>query len=408
MTKRHYYMKRKICIVTGSRAEYGILKPLINEIKNDSKLKLKLIVTGAHLSAEFGLTYKEIEADGFTIDEKIKISLNSDTPLAIARWMGLAMRRLGEAYERLKPDLVVLSGDRFEIFSAAIAAFVARIPIAHIGGGELTEGALDDAFRHAITKMSQLHFVSTEEYRKRVIQLGEAPVRVFNFGALSVDAIRQTDFVSRVALEKQLGFSFKRNNLLVTFHPATLEGGVWGRQFEILLGVLDTLKDTQIIFTKANADTGGRVINRMIDGYVSRHPDKSIGVASLGHRRYLSIMRIVDGIIGNSSSAIIEAPSFKRGAINIGDRQKGRIKAANVIDCAPIAKDIKRAITKLYSSRFQTGLKDIVNPYGSGHAASRVKRVLKSFDASGSLKKSFYNMDFKKGRWHHAAKRHIH
>jgi len=385
---------RKICLVTGSRAEFGLLRPLLGEIANDSDLKLQLVVTGMHLESEFGLTYKEIEQDGFKIDEKIEISLNSDTPIGISKSVGFGISGFSEVYDKLKPDTIVILGDRFEILSAAIAAYIARIPIAHIHGGELTTGAFDDAFRHSMTKMSHLHFTSTEDYRRRVIQLGESPERVFNVGALGIDNIRGLKLLSKEELEKELDFKFQKHNLLVTFHPVTLEVNTSENQFKNLLDVLDELDRTGIIFTKANADIGGRVINKMIDQYVSNNTQKAKVFASLGNLKYLSTMQFVDAVVGNSSSGIIEALSFKIGTINIGDRQKGRVRAKSVIDCKPTKKEIKASFEKLYAKEFQQGLATVTSPYGDGNTAKKIKAALKSFDTEDILKKSFYDLDF--------------
>lgn len=389
-------MKRKICIVTGSRAEYGLLKPLMEEIKEDKRLKLQIIATGMHLSPEFGLTYKEIEKDGFTIDENVEILLSSDTPTGISKSMGVAMIGISEAYERIKPDIIVILGDRFELLSAASAALINRIPVAHIHGGEITQGAFDDAIRHSITKMSLLHFVSTEDYRRRVVQLGEDPGRVFNVGATGLDNIKRLRLMPKRTLEEELGFRFNKNNLLITYHPVTLEDNTSKEQFNNLLKVLDEQKDTHLIFTKANADTHGRIINKMIDNYVARNPHKSGAFISVGQLRYLSVMRFVDAVVGNSSSGLIEAPSFKIGTINVGDRQKGRIKAKSVIDCKPIVKDIKAAFKKLYSKTFQESIRNVINPYGDGNTAKRIKGVLRNYNLSNDiLKKSFHNINFK-------------
>ncbi|MDP8230765.1 MAG: UDP-N-acetylglucosamine 2-epimerase [Candidatus Gorgyraea atricola] len=387
-------MKRNICVVTGSRAEYGLLRPLLEKIKNTNGLKLSLIVTGMHLSSDFGLTYKEIERDGFCIDEKVNISIVSDTPLGVSRSMGLAMRGISRAYERIKPDIVVMLGDRFEIFSAASAALIARIPVAHIHGGEITEGAFDDAMRHSITKMSHLHFTSTEEYRKRVIQLGEQPNRVFNVGAIGLDNINKIKLLSKATLEKKLNLKFNKHNLLVTFHPVTLENNTSKIQFNNLLKALDRLKDTYIIFTKSNADTYGRIINKMIDEYVSRKSDKAISFTSMGQLKYLSTMQFVDAVVGNSSSGIIEAPSFKIGTINIGDRQKGRIRAKSIIDCAPIQKDINRAFGKLYSKKFQDSLRSVKNLHGNSGSAKKITEILKSYNLKDIIKKHFFDVNF--------------
>lgn len=387
-------MKRRICVITGSRAEYGLLRPLLEEIKADGGLELRLLATGTHLSAEFGETFREIEADGFAIDERVEILLSSDTGVGIAKSMGLAMISLAEAYERLSPDIVVLYGDRFEVFSAAAVVHVSRIPAAHISGGAVTEGAFDDSFRHCITKMSHLHFTSTEEYRKRVIQLGEDPEHVFNVGALGLDNIRMLKLLSKEALEKELDFKFNKHNFLVTFHPVTLEKNTSGGQFQELLDVLDELKDTNVIFTKANADTGGRIINEMIDRYVLKNSAKARAFVSMGQLRYLSAMQFVDAVVGNSSSGIVEAPSFKVGTINIGDRQKGRMRAKSIIDCAPTAAAIKKVVRRLYSNTFQEGLRVVVNPHGDGNAARRIKDTLKNYDIENMVKKSFYDVSF--------------
>ena len=386
--------KRKICIITGSRAEYGLLKPLLGIIKDDIDLGLQLLVTGMHLSPEFGSTYQEIEEDEFIIDEKIDISLISDTPVGIAKSMGLAMAGFAKAYERLKPDIIVILGDRFEIFSAVSAALVSKIPVAHIHGGELTEGVFDDAFRHSITKMSYLHFTSTEEYRKRVIQLGEEPKRVFNVGAIGLDNIKNLKLLSKKALEKELNFKFNKHNLLVTFHPVTLEHNTSKKQFQNLLDAIDKLRETSIIFTKANADIGGRIINKMIDEYVSKNSHKTAVFISMGQLKYLSTMQFVDAVVGNSSSGIIETPSFKIGTINIGDRQKGRIKTKSIIDCLSLKEDIRNSFKRLYSEKFQESLGSVINPYAGTSTAKRIKDILKTYSINNILKKSFHDVEF--------------
>lgn len=386
-------LKKKICVFTGSRAEYGLLKPLIDEIKSDNELELQLIVSGTHLSMEFGLTYNEIEKDNFKIDEKVEILLSSDTPTAILKSMGLALISFGESLNRLKPDIIAILGDRFEAFCMAASAMISNIPIIHLYGGESTYGLIDEAIRHSITKMSHLHFTSTEEYRRRVIQLGEDPERVFNVGALGLDNIKKLKLLSKGELEKKLSFKFNKHNLLVTFHPVTLEYKTSGTQFKKLLNVIDKLKNTNIIFTKSNADTYGRIINQMIDEYVLKNNNSSRAFTSMGIVLYLSTMKYVDGIVGNSSSAIIESPSFKIGAINIGDRQKGRIKAKNVIDCEPTERGIRDAVAKLYSYEFQKSLKSIINPYGDGRSAKRIKDIIKKYDLSNILKKKFYEIN---------------
>ncbi|OGX07924.1 MAG: UDP-N-acetyl-D-glucosamine 2-epimerase, UDP-hydrolysing [Omnitrophica WOR_2 bacterium GWA2_47_8] len=384
-------MKRKICVFTGTRAEYGLLKPLLDEIKNDKQLTLQLLVTGMHLSPEFGNTYKDIERDGFHIDEKVDISLGSDTPAGIAKSMGLGVMNFGEVFARLKPDVVVMLGDRFEALAAAIAAMLARIPIAHLSGGESTEGLIDESIRHSLTKLSYLHFTSMDQYRRRVIQLGEDPKRVFQVGAIALDNIRNLKLLSKQELEKQLNFKFKEHNLLVTFHPVTLENNTSKGQFQDLLAVLDSLKDTHLVFTKANADTDGRIINQMIDAYVAKNPHKASGFTSLGQLRYLSLMKYVDAVVGNSSSGIVEAPSFKIGTVNIGDRQRGRIRAQSVIDCLPTKEGIQKALRKVYSKEFQEQFRKTINPYGDGRSSARIKAILKRAELK-DLKKKFYDV----------------
>lgn len=382
---------RKICVVTGTRAEYGLLYWLMKEIQSDASLELQVIVTGMHLSPEFGLTYKEIEKD-FAINRKIEMLLSSDTSVGISKSMGLAQISFAEAYDELSPDIVVVLGDRFEIFSAATAAMIARIPIAHIHGGETTEGAFDEAIRHSITKMSQLHFVATEAYRQRAIQLGEAPDKVFNFGAPGLDNILNLHLLAKEELEKEMGFKLGKKNLLVTFHPVTLEQSTAKEQFQQLLAALDELSDTRIIFTKGNADTDGRVINTMIDSYVAANTAKAIAFTSLGQLRYLSALQYVDAVVGNSSSGLTEAPSFKIGTINIGDRQRGRIRAASVIDCAPDKSAIIDAIQQLYSPGFRKNLCDVTNPYGEGGSSQKIAGILRSHPLTQLLKKIFNDL----------------
>lgn len=386
-------MKRKICVFTGTRSEYGLLRPLMNEIKKAKELKLQIIASCMHLSPEFGLTYKEIEKDGFKIDEKVEILLSSDTSVGINKSIGLGLISFGEVYERLKPDTVIILGDRFEGFAAAAAAMISRIPIAHLYGGEATFGVIDEAIRHSITKMSHFHFTATKEYRKRVIQLGEAPSRVFNVGSLGIDNIKKINLLSRNKLEKELHFKFNKQNLLVTMHPVTLEDSTSKNQCQNLLEAVDSLKNTHIVFTKSNADTFGRVINKMIDGYVLKNPHKAVAFTSMGQLKYLSTMRLVDCVVGNSSSGIIEAPGLKVGTINIGDRQKGRIKPDSVIDCAPNKKSILKAFKQLYSKKFQRVIKNVKNPYDGGEIASvKIKNIISSLKYKNVIKKRFYDI----------------
>jgi GDP/UDP-N,N'-diacetylbacillosamine 2-epimerase (hydrolysing) len=383
--------KRKVCLITGTRADYGILYWLMDEIRNDDSLTLQLVVTGMHISPEFGLTFQQIEKDGFNIDYKVEMLLSSDTAVATSKSMGLGMIGFADAYETLKPDLIVVLGDRFEIFSAVSSALIARIPVAHIHGGETTEGAYDESLRHSITKMSHLHFTSTEIYQNRVIQLGEQPKQVFNVGAPGIDNISRLQLLSRDEFEKSIGFKLNKRNLLVTFHPVTLENSSAEQQFSSLLTALDELSSTHIIFTKANSDTGGRIINKLIDKYVGLHSGKAIAFTTLGQIRYLSAMQHVDGVIGNSSSGLLEAPSFNIGTVNVGDRQKGRVKADSIIDCEPNYLDIKSAIKTLYSMEYQTGLKYIVNPYRQENTIGKIIKVIKCYPLENILKKRFYD-----------------
>ena len=385
--------KRKICIVTGSRADYGLLYWLMKEVETDKNLKLQLIVTGMHLSSKFGLTYKEIEKD-FKIDKKINISLFSDTSEGISRSMGIAQKSFSKAYNELKPDIVVVLGDRYEIFSAVSSAMISRIPIAHIHGGEATEGLIDEAIRHSISKMSHIHFTATKEYSKRVIQLGEVPNKVFNVGGAGIENIKRLKFLTKEEFEEKINFKLNIKNILVTFHPVTLENKTSKKHFQEILNSLDELKDTNIIFTKANSDTDGKIINQMIDQYTKKNSNKSIGVASLGQLNYLSALQHIDFIVGNSSSGISEAPSFKIGTINIGDRQNGRIKAESVVDCLSNKKDIKRAIKRIYSAEFKNLLKNVKNPYGNGCASKKIIKVLKTVKLDNILKKTFFDMKF--------------
>lgn len=382
---------KKICVITGTRAEYGLLYWLMKAIERDVELQLQVIVTGMHLSPEFGLTYKEVEKE-FNFNKKIEILLSSDTAVGISKSMGLAQISFAEAYEELQPDLVVLLGDRYEIFSAASAAMIARIPIAHLHGGETTEGAFDEAIRHSITKMAYWHFTAAEPYRQRVIQLGESPERVFNVGGLGIENIKRLDLLSKPDFEESIGFKLAERNLLITYHPVTLEMASAKIQFQALLNAVDTLENTHLIFTKANSDTDGRIINQMIDHYVAQNPHKAIAFASLGQLRYLSALQCVDAVVGNSSSGIAEVPSFKKATINIGDRQKGRLKAKSIIDCAPTEQAIKKTLETAFSDAFQAKLSTTVNPYGDGEASTKILPIIKRNIAIQDFKKSFYDL----------------
>ena len=386
---------KKVCIVTGTRAEYGLLKPLIEKINNDNELELQLIATGMHLSPEFGMTYKNIVDDGFKVNEKIEILLSSDSSVGIAKSMGLATISFGEAFERLKPDMIIVLGDRFEIFAVCSAAVVAKIPVAHLHGGETTEGAFDEAFRHSITKMSYLHFTSTDEYKKRVIQLGEDPKRVFNVGAIGVENILKMELMSKEELEKSIGFKLDKSFSLVTFHPVTLESSTSEEQIKELLDALDSIEDMKFIITKANSDSDGRIINKVIDEYCANNKEKSISFISMGYKRYLSAMKYCEMVIGNSSSGIIEAPSFKKATINIGDRQKGRAQAASVINCNPIKNEIINSINFVRSDEFQKSLGYVNNPYENGETSEKIMlQVKKVLNNPIDIKKAFYNIEF--------------
>lgn len=384
-------MSRKICVVTGTRAEYGLLRWVMQGIQDEPDLTLQIIATGMHLSPEFGLTYREIETDGFLIDSKVEILLSSDTSTGTAKSMGLAMIGFADALATLSPDLLVVLGDRFEIFAAAAAALVLRVPIAHIHGGEITEGAFDDALRHSISKMAHLHFVAVDVYRQRVIQLGEDPARVFTVGGLGVDAIAQISLITRAELESSLDFRFRERNLLVTFHPATLDEAGAELQIDALLTALSELEDIGLVITLPNADAGSRAFMRKIRNFVASRAN-AVAFDSLGLRRYLSLMAQVDGIVGNSSSGLLEAPTFRKGTVNIGDRQQGRLKAASVIDCAHDVEAIRAAIAQLFSEPFRAALVHVSNPYGEAGACRKIVEQLKGIDLSALIKKRFYDL----------------
>lgn len=384
-------MSRKICVVTGTRAEFGLMRWLMEDLRATPGLELQVLATGMHLSPEFGLTYREIEQAGFAIDARVEMLLSADSSTSVTKSMGLGLIGYADAYARLAPDLIVVLGDRFEILAAVAAALIAGIPVAHLHGGELTEGAFDDAIRHSITKMSHLHFVAAEDYRRRVIQLGEQPNRVFLVGGLGIDAIKRTNLLGRQELEASLDFKLGSRNLLVTFHPVTLEGQSSRQQMAELLAALGELNDTHLIFTMPNADTGSRELAEMLDVFVANHPNARV-YSSLGQLRYLSCLQQVDGVIGNSSSGLTEAPSMAIGTVNIGDRQKGRLLASSVINCLPQRQAISAAIQGLYEPSFRSALVKTVNPYGDGGASRKIVQVLSSFPLEGILKKSFHDI----------------
>ncbi|MDR2646014.1 MAG: UDP-N-acetylglucosamine 2-epimerase [Holosporaceae bacterium] len=376
---------KKICVVTSTRAEYGIMSSLIDKIDRDSDLELLLIVTGTHLSEKFWHTYREITSP---ITKKIDIEIEQKP----ARAMSVAIEKFYGTFMELKPDILVILGDRYEIMAVAIAAMLSNVPIAHICGGESTEGIIDEAIRHSITKMSHLHFTSCEEYRERVIQLGENPDRVFNVGSLSVENIAKTQLLTKKDLENKLNFKFGEKNLLVTFHPVTLENDTVSEHFKELLDALSELKNTKIIFTKPNSDDGSNEIFELIDHYVFNH-DNAIAFTSMGKLLYFSTMQFVDGLVGNSSSGIMEAPSFKIGTINIGDRQRGRIQSESIINCNATQEGISNALHKLYSEKFQQTLKTTINCYKQKGTADSIINTLRKIDARKLLKKRFYNLE---------------
>jgi len=353
-------------------------------------LELQLVVTGAHLSPEFGLTYREIEVDGFTINRKVEMLLSSDTAVGVSKSMGLAITGLAEAFDELQPDIVLLLGDRYEIWAAGAAATLARIPIAHIHGGELTEGAIDEAIRHGLTKMAHLHFVAAPEFRQRVIQLGEGPERVFTVGAMGLDSIARSPLMSPDELQSSLGVTFGKRNLLITFHPVTLESGSADSQMKSLLVALDAFPDANIFITLPNADMEGRGIINLIHDYVARTP-KATSFISLGQIRYHSLMHYVDGVVGNSSSGLIEAPAMRKPTVNIGSRQNGRLRSSSVIDCDPETDSIIEAIRTIYSADFQATLTDVTNPYGSPGGSAKVVEILESAPLEGILVKRFHD-----------------
>ncbi|MDO8438147.1 MAG: UDP-N-acetylglucosamine 2-epimerase [Nitrosomonadaceae bacterium] len=382
---------RKICIVTGTRAEYGLLYWLMKEVGADPDLQLQIIATGMHLSPEFGLTYQQIEADGFNIDAKVEMLLSSDSPVGITKSMGLGVIGFADALDRLKPDILVVLGDRFEILAAAQAAMVARIPIAHIHGGETTEGAFDESIRHAITKMAQWHFVAAESYRKRVIQLGETSDRVFNFGAPGLDHLQRLEWIDRPSLEKSLAIKLDPPVFLVTYHPATLSQQKPIAAMNELLAALEEFSQATIIFTYPNADTGGRALIDRLDQWIVANKRRAKAFVSLGQQRYLSLMCETDVIIGNSSSGLTEAPALKKATVNIGDRQKGRLKASCIIDASEEKESIIAAINKALSGGFRAELPFTKSLYGSGDVSRRIKDTLKT--STLRTQKAFFDIE---------------
>ena len=384
--------KRKICVVTGTRAEYGLLYWTMKRIQDEQNLELQVIATGMHLSPEFGNTYNIIENDGFNIDNKIESLLSSDTGVGISKSVGLGIISFSEAYAQLQPDIVLVLGDRFEIMGAVTAAMICRIPVAHCHGGEATEGLIDEAIRHSITKMSQIHFACTEEYRNRIIQLGELPSNVYNVGGLGIENINKLDLLDREAFEDSINYKLKENNYLVTFHPVTLDDASAETQFSALIDALDKLDDSLIIFTKPNADNEGRIIIKLIDEYVSKNKNKAVTFISLGQLRYLSAIPFMTAVVGNSSSGLLEVPSFRIPTVNIGDRQRGRIQGDSVINCDPTETSIKKALDIAKSKEFRDNIKDKVSPYGEINSSEIIIDKLINISLDGILKKKFYNL----------------
>lgn len=382
---------RKICVVTGTRAEYGLLSRLMRAIQEDPELELQVIATNMHLSPEFGLTYKEIEQDGFTINKKVEMLLSADTATSVVKSLGLGVIGFADAYDDLRPDMLVVLGDRYEMLGAVSSALFFHIPVAHISGGDVTEGAYDDAIRHSITKMSHLHFTSTEVYRKRVIQLGEDPSTVFNVGAIGLDNIRRMSLLDRKAFEESIAFELGEKSLLITYHPVTLEQATAQEQFAALLEALDETA-YRLIFTKPNSDSDGRVIIAMIDEYVRQHPEKAVAFTSLGYLRYLSALQYVDAVVGNSSSGIVEVPSFGLPTVNIGDRQKGRLRADSVIDCLPEKTEITQALQQAFSAEFKAKARQTVNPYEQPDTVEKIFSVIKTYPLDSIIKKHFYDL----------------
>lgn len=385
---------RRVCFVTGTRAEYGLLYWPMREVQEDPDLELQIVATGMHLSPEFGRTYQEIENDDFSIDEKVEMLTSSDSVVGIAKSIGLGTIGFADALDRLDPDILVVLGDRFEILAAAQTALVARIPVGHIHGGEATKGLIDDPIRHGLTKLSHYHFVSAAPFRKRVIQMGEHPNRVFEVGAPGLDHLRRMDLINREGFEESIGFDLGERTCIVTYHPVTLSEASPAEPFTELLEALDSYPDLKIIFTKSNADTDGRIINQLIDEYVSEHQERACSFTSLGQRRYLSALHHVDVVVGNSSSGIIEAPAVPVPTVNLGDRQGGRLRAESVIDCAEEREAIRSAIDQALSPQFRADIADTTSPYGDGRASPRIREQLREVPLGERvLKKGFYDIE---------------
>jgi len=383
---------RKICFVTGSRADYSPLYPLMKLASGSKKIKFQLIATCMHLSHKFGNTYKEIENDGFKIDIKVRVPLNSDKPEKITEATGKAMIGIAKAYKKLKPDIVVILGDRFEILSAAFAALSAKIPIAHIHGGEKTIGAIDESIRHAVTKMSAFHFVSTDKYKKRVIQLGENQSKIFSVGALSIETIKKMKFISKKDIEKKLDFKFDKKNFIITHHPVTLDKGPQYKEIDAILSALKKQRNTKKIFTMANADSGNYLINQKIKKFCKNSNNNAVFFKSLGQRMYFSVVKNTNLVLGNSSSGIIEVPSLKIPCIDIGDRQGGRIRNKGIITCLPNERAISIAIKRGLSKNFIKNLSFNKNPNEKKGTSKNILNILIKSNLKNILKKKFCDL----------------
>jgi GDP/UDP-N,N'-diacetylbacillosamine 2-epimerase (hydrolysing) len=384
---------RRICVVTGSRAEYGLLHRIMRHLADDPLVDLRIIATGMHLSPEFGNTWKQIEADGFHIDRQVEMLLSADTPRSIAKSTGIGLSGMADALHDLAPDLLLVLGDRFEILAAASAAALMRIPVAHIHGGEATEGAIDDSIRHAITKLSHLHFTSTDRYRQRVIQMGEAPDRVFCFGAPGIDSINSLPLMTRDELVASIGFELSERFLLITHHPVTLADSPTSDELNELFQALTGLpEDIRWLFTMPNADAGGRELTAQIRAFVARHAHRAAAFTSLGQLRYLSAMKHCVAVVGNSSSGIIEAPAMGVGIINIGDRQKGRVQASSVINCPPRHQEILDALQLALTPSYRSIAASVENPYGVAGASAKIAATLSSHPLTGLDRKVFHDL----------------
>lgn len=385
----------KLCAVTATRAEFGLLKPVLKKLLQVPEFDLKIVATGMHLSPEFGLTYREIEDAIFPIDRKIEIQLSSDSAASMSKTMGLAMISFADYFAECKPDFLIIFGDRYEMLAVASAAMCMQIPILHISGGETTEGAIDESIRHAITKMSYLHFAATESYRKRIIQMGEHPNRVFNVGGLGVENVKTSAYLTKSELADNLGVPLDHPYALVTFHPVTLEKNSAKRQAEELLRACENYPNLQFLFTKANADASGQTINQILDDFTKRHKNMHL-FDSLGVQRYLSALKYASFVLGNSSSGIMEAPSFGIPTVNIGDRQRGRMRASSIIDCKPTKESIVCAIEKALDDAFRNHCKTCKNPYEGKDPSGDIVKIIQQFSADSNIdiKKEFYNIHF--------------